>query len=361
MAIVIFGIIMVYSSSYLYAKEIFGSSTYFFVRQFLFAIIGGLTAFVVSKTKFHFWIKYAHHINALAIVLLLLTFIPSINVEVKGAHRWIALGGVSFQPGELVKFTLLLASLNYFGNFSYLDKGEKTILAMGMAAPLLLLMGQPDFGSFIICFLLVGFVCYLGPLPKKYFYWIFSGGMALGIFALLSQPYRVQRILTFIDPWQAPQGPGFQIIQSFLAFANGAVWGQGLGNSKEKLFYLPEAHNDFIFSVIGEEFGLIGVLAVVALFIALIYTGFKLSLSVDGLPAFLLISSVVFTLGFQAFLNTGVVLGLLPTKGLNLPFISYGGSSLISNFFGIGLILSACKTCKERSVQRQQRLSLPMR
>ena len=153
--------------------------------------------------------------------------------------------------------------------------------------------------------------------------------------------YRIERLLTYLDPWKNPKTSGFQIIQSFLAFANGGIFGQGLGNSNEKLFYLPEAHNDFIFSVIGEELGLFGVTLMVGLFMTFIYLGLKIGIRMKNRWAFILVSTVIFTIGLQALLNMGVVLGLLPTKGLNLPFISYGGSSLVSNFFGVGLILSA--------------------
>jgi cell division protein FtsW len=208
---------------------------------------------------------------------------------------------------------------------------------------LALLIKQPDFGSFSICFFVIAFVCFMSSFPRKYFYYSLMAGGVGGIFILFSQAYRVKRLLTYLDPWKNPQGSGFQIIQSYMAFANGSAFGQGLGNSNEKLFYLPEAHNDFIFSVIGEELGFIGVFLIICLFIAFIYFGFKLILQVRDRVGIILGSSVIFVLGLQALLNMGVVLGLLPTKGLNLPFISYGGSSLICNFFGIGLLLSVVK------------------
>ena len=169
----------------------------------------------------------------------------------------------------------------------------------------------------------------------------------MGICFLFTASYRIKRILTFLDPWKNPKTSGFQIIQSYLAFANGSLFGQGLGNSNEKLFYLPEAHNDFIFSVIGEELGFIGVFCIVILFLSALYLGFKLALQMKKRPALILASSAIFILGLQSFLNMAVVLGLLPTKGLNLPFISYGGSSLLSNFLGIGLLCSAVKYSNE--------------
>ena len=292
---------MVYSSSYFYAKETFGSSVYFFYRQFLFLLMGILVAFVTSKTKFSFWIRHGHYVHYLTIILLICTLIPDLNIEVKGAHRWIEIAGIRFQPGELVKFTILIALLNYFECFSHISKKQKILQGLGIVTPLFLLVEQPDFGSFIICLLAIGLFCYLSSMPRKYYYSIWGVGLALGTLIMFNRQYRIERILAFLDPWQTPQGSGFQVIQSFLAFANGSLLGQGLGNSKEKLFYLPEAHNDFIFSVVGEEWGFIGVLIVVLLFIVLIYTGLKLSLKNEERPKSCLSVLLSFYLVFRPY------------------------------------------------------------
>ena len=166
----------------------------------------------------------------------------------------------------------------------------------------------------------------------------------IGAFGILvSAPYRVKRLLTFLDPWKDPRGSGFQVIQSFLAFANGSFFGQGLGNSNEKLFYLPEAYNDFIFSVVGEELGFIGVVATVLMFISFIFIGLKMAISLKSRVGSILVAAIIFSIGSQAFMNMGVVLGVLPTKGLNLPFISYGGSSMVANLAALGLIFACLK------------------
>ena len=170
---------------------------------------------------------------------------------------------------------------------------------------------------------------------------VFGFIAACGI--LISAPYRVKRLLTFLDPWKDPRGAGFQVIQSFLAFANGSFFGQGLGNSNEKLFYLPEAYNDFIFSVVGEELGFVGVLATVIMFISFIFIGLKMAISLKSRVGSIMVSAIIFAIGFQAFMNMGVVLGVLPTKGLNLPFISYGGSSMVANLAALGLIFACVK------------------
>lgn len=341
--ILIFGVIMVFSASYIFAGETYGKATYFVLRQTLFIFIGIVACLVIGNTKLNFWLKYSYHIGLFFLGLLLLTFVPGVGLNIKGAHRWISLGLFSIQPGEFVKFSTLLLSIYFFENFSRLVLEEKIKYSLSLLVPMILLLFQPDFGSFTICFFILAFVCFMSSFPRKYFYSLISVGLISIVLVMLMEPYRVRRLLTFLDPWKNPKTSGFQIIQSYLAFANGGVIGQGLGNSNEKLFYLPEAHNDFIFSVIGEELGLFGVMMTVGLFLALIYFGFRLAISLKTKSAGLTVSSIIFALGLQVFVNMAVVLGLLPTKGLNLPLISYGGSSILANFFALGIIISSIK------------------
>jgi len=346
--IITIGLIMVWSASFILASEKFGSSTHYIVRQLVYFVMAIGVAFTVSKTKYTFWLKYGYLINIAASGIVALTIIKGVGSAAKGASRWLTFGGMSVQPGEIVKFTVILSALTFFENWNKMDLKERVKHGGSLFLPLALLIKQPDFGSFSICFIVIAFVCFMSSFPRKYFYYSLIGGGIGGVFILFSQAYRVKRLLTYLDPWKNPQGSGFQIIQSYMAFANGSAFGQGLGNSNEKLFYLPEAHNDFIFSVIGEELGFIGVFFIIYLFIAFIYFGFKLILQVKDRIGIILGSAIVFVLGLQALLNMGVVLGLLPTKGLNLPFISYGGSSLICNFFGIGLLLSVVKGYRDQ-------------
>ncbi|MEI8347394.1 MAG: putative peptidoglycan glycosyltransferase FtsW, partial [Pseudomonadota bacterium] len=323
--LIFLGLIMVFSSSYIYAQEIHGSSYYFVVRQLAFLSVGILLAILVGRTKISFWIKHGHHINFAFTILLMVTLVPSLGFTAKGASRWISWHGINLQPGEFIKFGLILTSLYFFENFSQMERKELLKRLALLLLPLAILIKQPDFGTFTIGLLVIMFVCYMSSFPRKYFYLFISTGAIFTTTILFLQPYRVARILTFLDPWKNPKTSGFQIIQSYLAFANGSIVGEGLGNGHEKLFYLPEAHNDFIFSVIGEELGLIGVLFTICVVVLFLYLGFRLALIVNNRISLILISSVVFTLSFQSFFNMGVVLGLLPTKGLNLPFISYGG------------------------------------
>jgi cell division protein FtsW len=337
------GIIMVYSASYLFAKENFGSSTFFVSNQLIFLMMGLVLAFVVSQTKIQFWLKFGPYIHYFFTLILILTLVPKIGLSVKGAKRWIHFFHMTLQPGEMIKYTLIFCSLPFFEDFEQYSIKEKIGHAIPIFFPLAILIKQPDFGSFFVGFMVILFVCYMSSFPRKYFYGLFAvGGVAI-IGALFLKSYRIARLLTFLDPWKNPKTSGFQIIQSYLGFANGGIFGQGLGNSNEKLFYLPEAHNDFILSVIGEELGFVGVFVIVTLFLFLVYLGFKLAMKLKSKWPMILVSSIIFVIGIQAVLNMAVVLGLLPTKGLNLPLISYGGSSLISNFFAIGLIFSAVK------------------
>jgi cell division protein FtsW len=330
---------MVYSSSYIYSKEVIGTSTHFLFKQCISVIIGALLGFIVSKTKAGFWYKNIYVINAIAITLLILTFTP-LGVSVKGSQRWLSLMGLTLQPGEFIKYTVLISAVRFFDLFDKYDYKSNLVYAMNFIAPLSLLIMQPDFGTFTICAVIIAFACFISNFSRKIFVSSVVVG-AIGLYGILiSAPYRVKRLLTFLDPWSDPQNSGFQIIQSYLAFANGHIFGQGIGNSNEKLFYLPEAYNDFILSVLGEELGFVGVLFIVCLYVVFIYLGFKLALTIKSKISAQIIASLIFCIGLQAFLNMGVVLGLLPTKGLNLPFISYGGSSIIANLIAVGFIFS---------------------
>ncbi len=334
---------MVFSASYIFSNDTYGTPYHFILRQMLYLVLGGSAAFVLSKVKSEVWLSYGKYVHYLLFLLVFLTYVPSLGVTIKGAHRWISLGFMRFQPSELLKYSLILVAVPYFEYFVSMDLKKKIIDGALIFLPIILILKQPDFGTFTICFLVVMFIAYMSNFPRKYFYSFAGTGIVSAVIILFAQPYRVQRMLTFLDPWAQPRDGGFQIIQSFLAFANGSIFGRGLGNSTEKLFFLPEAHNDFIFSVIGEELGFAGVVAVILLFLSFIYFGFYLSLKTQKRDYAITQSTIIFMIGIQASLNMAVVLGLLPTKGLNLPFISYGGSSLVANLIGIGIFLSLQK------------------
>ncbi len=341
--LVLFGVIMVFSASYMYATENMGSSYFFLTKQLIYTLLGLTVAFVFSKLKIIYLYKHSYKINAAFCLLLTMTLVPGLSVVIKGSRRWLNLGFMNLQPGEFLKFTLMLAAIRYFENFNTYSPKQKMIYLAGLVYPLAIFVLQPDFGTFFIASTIIGFICFLSAFPRKYFYSFVVFGFVGAAGILVAAPYRMKRILAFLDPWADPRGKGFQIIQSFLAFANGSFFGQGLGNSNEKLFYLPEAYNDFIFSVVGEELGFIGVLVTALMFVSFIFIGFKIAISLKSRVGGIMVSSIVFAIGFQAFLNMGVVLGVLPTKGLNLPFISYGGSSMVANLAALGLIFACIK------------------
>lgn len=341
--LMLFGVIMVFSASYMYATENMGSSYFFLVKQLIFIALGLTIALVFSKFKILFLYKHAYKINAFFGALVTLTLVPGLSVVIKGSKRWLNLGFMNLQPGEFLKYTLMLASIRYFENFNNYTPKQRVIYLAGLVYPLGIFVLQPDFGTFFIASLIIGFIAFLSSFPRKYFYSAVVLGAISAFVILISAPYRVKRLLTFLDPWKDPRGSGFQVIQSFLAFANGSFFGQGLGNSNEKLFYLPEAYNDFIFSVVGEELGFIGVLVTVLMFISFIFIGFKMAITLKSRVGSIMVATIIFTIGFQAFMNMGVVLGVLPTKGLNLPFISYGGSSMVANLAALGLIFACLR------------------
>ncbi len=341
--LILFGVIMVFSASYMYATENMGSSYFFLIKQLIFISIGLVIAIVFSKLKVLFLYKHAYKINLFFGFLVTLTLVPGLRVVIKGSKRWLNLGFMHLQPGEFLKYTLMLTAIRYFENFNNYTPKQRVLYFAGIVYPLAIFVIQPDFGTFFISALIIGFIAFLSSFPRKYFYTALVFGMIGAFGILISAPYRVKRLFTFLDPWKDPRGSGFQVIQSFLAFANGSFFGQGLGNSNEKLFYLPEAYNDFIFSVVGEELGFIGVLVTALMFVSFIFIGFKIAISLKSRVGSIFVAAITFAIGFQAFMNMGVVLGVLPTKGLNLPFISYGGSSMVANLSALGLIFACVK------------------
>lgn len=340
LTLITIGLVMVYSSSYIYASENFGSSLHFIKKQLIYLSIGVFLFLFLSKTKITFWYNKSLFFHAIVGVLILVCFTP-LGITLKGASRWINVMGFNLQPAEFIKITTLLSSLYLFENFSKWDIQTKIQNLLILLVPPVLVLIQPDFGIFLISFLVILFAAFFSRMKKIYFIYFFSTIVISGSIILISAPYRMKRLLTFLDPWSDPQNSGFQIIQSYLAFANGHLFGQGIGNSTEKLFYLPEAYNDFILSVIGEELGFLGIVVLVLLYLVFIYSGFKVALTQKNEEHTKIMLGIISLLGIQVFLNMGVVLGLLPTKGLNLPFISYGGSSLVSNLASMGIYFAA--------------------
>jgi cell division protein FtsW len=341
--LVLVGIVMVFSSSAVYALEKYNDSYYFLKRQAVWCLLGTGVLLVVKRMDYRKLQQHPYPIMLATFLLLLAVMFPQVSKEVGGARRWLTLGGFSFQPSELAKFALVL-----FIAKSLVKRADKLRDFAYGYLPNLVVLGfffvpilfQPDFGTAVIICMVTFTMLFVAGLRKKF---LFLSVLALIPFiasAVLSAEYRTRRIIAFLDPWQDPSNAGFQAIQSFYAFGRGGYWGTGLGASHQKLFYLPEAHTDFIFSVIGEELGFLGTTAIVLLFSILIWRGFVTACQAKDPFGTHLATGLTLLIGFQAFINLGVTVGLLPTKGLTLPFISMGGSSMLITMLSVGILLN---------------------
>jgi cell division protein FtsW len=349
-ALVLFGLLMVYSSSFIYAQERTGDGFAFIKKQLINAVVGFGILVGVCRVDYRRWSDWAYPVLGIAVALLAMVLIPGLGTRVLGAQRWLKLGPLTFQPGELAKFAVI------FWVARQLDRKRERIhtLAAGVFGPflvslpaMLLLLLQPDFGTTVMITVVIFALMFMGGVPKRYLASALLLAGTAGMALALGTAYRRQRLMTFLDPWSDPGGKGFQILQSLVGLHNGRIWGVGLGNGKEKLFYLPEAHNDFIFSVIGEELGFLGIAMVVVAFLVFIYRGLRIAFTVQKQYqdrfGMLLATGITLALGLQAFVNMSVALGLLPTKGLTLPFVSYGGSALLVDLFAVGVLLSIAR------------------
>ena len=342
-ALTCFGVVMVYSASSVMAVKKFHDGFYFLKRQGLYALLGFTVMGVAMAIDFEKWRKYAVPILLGTMVLLILVFVPGIGGAAKGASRWIRLPGFNFQPSELAKIALI-----FYMAYSLDKKQEKVkffstgfLPYMVLLAVLIgLLLKQRDMGAALTLGSVAILMLFAAGTRPRYILGMGVLALPFACYLVMTESYRLRRIKAFLDPWQDPTDSGFQIIQSWLAFGNGGVLGQGLGEGKQKLFYPPEAHTDFILSVVGEELGLIGVLVIGAMFFLLVQRGIRVALYAQDDFGRFLAFGIVTLLGIEAFVNMGVVTGLLPTKSLALPFISYGGSSMIVTMFAVGVLLN---------------------
>jgi len=337
------GLVAIFSASSFLAEHRLNDSYFYLKRQATFCLLGLCFMIFAKNIPAGLCSRLAYPLIGFSLALLLLLFVPGLGIKVGGACRWIRLAGVSFQPSELAKLALafyMAYSISKKGpNMSSFSKGLVPHLAVAGAFMGLILL-QPDLGTAIIigCWLLV--LLFVGGVKVLHLLSLFLLSLPLIIYLVSKADYRLKRWWAFLNPWDDPQGLGFQIIHSFLAFGSGGIFGVGLGNSKQKLFYLPEPHTDFILSIVAEELGLAGFAAIVVLFGILVMRGIQIALSAPDLYSSYLALAISIFLGLQVLINMGVVLGLLPTKGLTLPFISYGGSSLVMSLIGIGILLN---------------------
>ena len=342
LALVGFGVAMVFSSSAIVAKEKFGDPNYFAFKQLISATLGLAVMFIIMKVDYHLYRQPALVFSILALVVGLLVLVFFLAAAAN-THRWIQLSGFSVQPSEIAKLALIF----FLAYFLEKRKGRvndltftlvPVVVIVGLLAGLIML--QPDLGTAVTLLVISATLLFVAGLDLR---WIaVSVVFALPAFYLLifRVAYRRQRILAFLNPWEEPLGRGFQIIQSLISVGAGGIAGLGFMEGKQKLFYLPEAHTDFIFAVVGEELGMIGTCGVLVLFALFLWRGFRASMLAPDLFGFYLSLGITMMICVQAFINMSVVLGLLPTKGIPLPFLSYGGSSFVVMLAAVGILLN---------------------
>ncbi len=336
-------IVMVFNTSYFFAGERFGDPYYVF-RKHLGSIVLGLgVCLAASRLRSTTYERLAYPLLAVVALALVAVLVPGLGIVRGGARRWIGLGAINVQPSELAKIAVVL----YLARSIVRKGGRIETFSVGIVPHVIvvavfaaLVVVEPDFGTAALLAVLLLAMLIAGGVRVRHLVVPLLPALPLAAYAIHSSPYRLRRVMVFLDPWQHPRDAGFQLVQSFIAFGSGAAFGVGLGESKQKMFYLPEAHTDFIFSVIGEELGLVGALLVVTLFAALAVRGFRVALRHPTQFGRLVAFGVTVLLVAQAAVNMAVVLGLLPTKGLALPFVSYGGSAMIGALASVGVLLA---------------------
>ncbi|HEX5756841.1 MAG TPA: putative lipid II flippase FtsW [Arenimonas sp.] len=345
LALACIGIVMVASASIAIAEGLGVGSFYFVGRHALFIAVGGVLAYVLMRSELKDVERYSQLCLLLSVAALLAVFLPGLGKEVNGARRWLNLGVSNFQAVEAVKLMFIVWLSSYLvRNRDEIGHSWKALLkplgATGLIV--LILLAQPDFGSGLLLLSIAGGLLLLGGANLPRLLGLAAGGLVLVALVAIAEPYRVRRLTSFLNPWEDPFADGFQLTQALIAVGRGEFFGVGLGGSVQKLFYLPEAHTDFIMAVIAEELGFIGVVAVLALFAVVVWRAFSIGLRcIDmrrpfaGYSAF----GIGLWIGLQTFVSVGVNLGLLPTKGLTLPLISSGGSSVMMTCVAFGLLL----------------------
>ncbi len=349
-ALLMWGLVMVYSASIAMPDNPRFSRyahTHFLTRHIISLVLGGAIALLVFQVPVERWEKWARPMFVLSLVLLALVLIPFIGKGVNGARRWISLGVMNFQPSELTKLATIIYAADYMvRKMDVKERFFKAVLPMGAAVGLagVFLLAEPDMGAFLVIAIIAMGILFLGGVNARMFFLILAILVCAFVVMIALSPWRRERIFAYLDPFSAEHalGKGYQLSHSLIAIGRGEIWGVGLGGSVEKLHWLPEAHTDFLLAVIGEEFGLVGVTLVICLFLWLarrIMVIGRQAIALDKVFAGLVAQGVGIWIGFQAFINMGVNLGALPTKGLTLPLMSYGGSAIMMNLIAIAVVL----------------------
>ena len=360
LALTSLGLVMVYSASAITAQERMGNAFYFLQRQAVAAVAGLIAMAVVLRLGYRRLARLSYPLLLAAVALLVLVLVPGVGTVVGGARRWIRMAGLGVQPAEVAK----LAFIVYLA-YSLAKKREKVatfsvgFLPHLMVAGVLvaLCMKEPDFGSSVVLLFLLFVLLFAAGTRLSYLIGSILMAIPVAWTAVSSSPYRMARLMAFIDPMSHRHGSGYQVAESLMSIGSGGWTGLGLGDGRQKLFFLPEAHNDFIAAIIGEELGLAGISLVIGLFAVIIWRGVRASLQASEPFGTYLGLGITALMGFQAVVNMGVAMALLPTKGLTLPFVSYGGSSLVMMMAAMGVLLSISATAEARAQVQGSRLS----
>lgn len=341
------GIIMVFSASAYSSYLSYGDPYFYLKRQLFNALVGVFVMVVAMNTHYRVLYKFATPMLIGTVILLLITLI--MGKVSGGAGRWIGVGALVFQPSEVAKVAMIIFMAKSLSiNQKYLKHFSKGLLPqlVILGAICVLILPQPDLGTAVVVAGTVYLLLAVAGAKIQHLAVLASTGVLAVIAAIIDEPYRMRRIMAFINPYEDPIGAGFQTIQSLLALGSGGLFGMGLGNGRQKLLYIPERHTDFIYAIIGEELGFIGAAFILFLFVIFIWRGFKIAVSAPDNFTSLAAAGITIMIGFQALINIGVVTGSLPVTGITLPFISYGGSSLVITLAGVGVLLGISRYTK---------------
>ena len=348
MTLVFIGIIMVFSASFVQSSFKHHDAYYFLKRNVIYAILGFICMITISNIDYKVWKRNTKPIGIVAIILLILVLTP-LGIKANGARRWLGVGAFTIQPAEIAKFaTIIITAKLIEKKYENIKSFRKGLIPL-MLVPILfstLIMGQPNMSTAGTIILVTFVMVFVAGMSMKIVGFMFGSGIALFLALGLTSEYRLKRILSFLDPFQDPLGNGYQVIQGLYALGSGGLFGMGLGKSQQKWFYIPEPQNDFIFAIIGEELGLIGCAVVIMLFVILVYRCVRIALKCDNIFSCMVVIGIGAQIGIQAALNIAVATSSMPVTGVALPFISYGGTSLIIFMSAIGIVLNISKHVK---------------
>jgi len=345
------GLAMSYSASAVYAFRVFGDSFYFLKRQMAWAVIGLVALFIFQGIDYREYVKHTKIMLLVSIILLVAVLIPGLGSSVKGSSRWISIGPANIQPSEFVKLAAVIYLVKIYSSETKENHVIQLLIPMLVVALIfILVMVQPDFGTAMDLLVITVFILFVSGFPMLYIFLLFVLSLPMFYLLIYQVSYRWDRVLAYVDPWHDRYGIGYHVIQSFTAFKKGGLLGTGLGFGTQKIARLPEPHTDFIFAVIAEETGLIGTIFIALLFCFVFWRGILIALHAPDDFGRLLAVGLSLLITVQAFINMGVVSGALPTTGIPLPFISYGGSSLLTSMIASGILLNISRY-REASVR----------